>query len=589
MADARSRLEIPCASMSPGMAFGKAYSYRDISLGALEQKQFPVGNLTEENDRLAIAIEKSKAQLANIQHVRPQKSGDPIDGIFEVQLAILQDEYFLAEIRQELSDRMINLEYIIATKIRDISKKFQTMKDETIRSKFSDIQDAYQRILRNLLEIDHVHTHLLQRITSPVILIAERLLPSDIALLDITKLLGTVLEEISETSHTAIMLRALGIPAVGNVKGLASLINTGNPVLVDAINGKVIIMPNEEDISTWNTWKDKTQPIVDMKNKSQCLKTTRDGVRIHLEANVGSIIEVEEAANQQADGIGLLRSEIFYMSKTVMPSAAEETAFLQAILQRMPDRPVTLRLLDLGADKRLPYLPMKAEDNPQLGTRGLRYLFENKTLIQQQISAIVSAGAPDQFKILLPFVTVVDDVLRTLEIINEHCHRIGADIHHMKIGVMVEVPSAALAIESIIDHVEFVSIGTNDLVQYLFAASREEAGLERYRQVSHPLVLRMIRAVVDCAQAKQKQVTLCGDAASDPMMAPLLVGMGIRTLSMAAPQIPVIRSVLSNCPFSEMQKAAEKAQRCSTVSDVSDLMMNLYQSTGTCKDNGSNH
>jgi phosphoenolpyruvate-protein phosphotransferase len=581
MADSRSRLEISCSSISPGMAFGNAYSYRDISLRALEQKQFPVGNLAEENDRLAIAIEKSKEQLANIQQVRPQKSDDPIDGIFEVQLAILQDEYFLAEIRQELSDRMINLEYIIATKIRDISKKFQTMKDETIRSKFSDIQDAYQRILRNLLEIDHVHTRLLQRITSPAILIAERLLPSDIALLDITKLLGTVLEEISETSHTAIMLRALGIPAVGNVKGLASLINTGNPVLVDAINGQVIIMPNEEDISAWNTWKDKTQPIVDIHKKSQSLKTTRDGVRIHLEANVGSITEVEEAANQQADGIGLLRSEIFYMSKTVMPSAAEETAFLQAILQRMPDLPVTIRLLDLGADKRLPYLPMKAEDNPQLGTRGLRYLFENKTLIQQQISAIVSAGALHQFKILLPFVTVADDVLRTLDIINEHCNRIGADIHHMKIGVMVEVPSAALAIESIIDHVEFVSIGTNDLVQYLFAASREEAGLERYRQVSHPLVLRMIRAVVDCAHTKQKQVTVCGDAASDPMMAPLLVGMGIRTLSMAALQIPVIRSVLSNCPLIEMQEAAEKAQSCSTVSEVSDLMAHFHQST--CK------
>jgi phosphotransferase system enzyme I (PtsI) len=581
MADSRSRLEISCSSISPGMAFGNAYSYRDISLRALEQKQFPVGNLAEENDRLAIAIEKSKEQLANIQQVRPQKSDDPIDGIFEVQLAILQDEYFLAEIRQELSDRMINLEYIIATKIRDISKKFQTMKDETIRSKFSDIQDAYQRILRNLLEIDHVHTRLLQRITSPAILIAERLLPSDIALLDITKLLGTVLEEISETSHTAIMLRALGIPAVGNVKGLASLINTGNPVLVDAINGQVIIMPNEEDISAWNTWKDKTQPIVDIHKKSQSLKTTRDGVRIHLEANVGSITEVEEAANQQADGIGLLRSEIFYMSKTVMPSAAEETAFLQAILQRMPDLPVTIRLLDLGADKRLPYLPMKAEDNPQLGTRGLRYLFENKTLIQQQISAIVSAGALHQFKILLPFVTVADDVLRTLDIINEHCNRIGADIHHMKIGVMVEVPSAALAIESIIDHVEFVSIGTNDLVQYLFAASREEAGLERYRQVSHPLVLRMIHAVVDCAHTKQKQVTVCGDAASDPMMAPLLVGMGIRTLSMAALQIPVIRSVLSNCPLIEMQEAAEKAQSCSTVSEVSDLMAHFHQST--CK------
>jgi phosphoenolpyruvate-protein phosphotransferase (PTS system enzyme I) len=574
MADIRARLEIPCPPVAPGMAFGTAFSYRDINLSSLEQKQFPVENLHEENGRFAIAIQKSKEQLTAIQKARAKNGSGPMQAIFEVQLSLLQDEQFLAEIWGDVQTRMLNLEHVIASKIKTVGESFRTMQNEYVRSKFSDIQDAYHRILRNLLEIDHVRTNTLQRITSPIILVSERLLPSDIALLDINKLLGVVLEEVSSTSHVAIMLKALGVPAVGNTRGVASLIHTGNPVLLNAEKGSAIVFPNEGDLEEWKHWQQESQPAARSDQQRRLQRTTHDNKNVAIQANIGSVIEAQEALRRNADGIGLLRSEIFYMSRNAMPDIDLEAGFIRELLALMPDRPVTIRLLDLGADKKVSYLPMPLEGNPQLGSRGIRYLLQNPELLNRQVSAVIKAGCPDQIRLLIPFVGIVEDVIRARELIHACYRSNGVSGKIPPIGIMVEIPSAALAIESMIGLVDFVSIGTNDLVQYLFAASREDTGLEPYRQTMHPLVLRLIDTVVRCAHAHKKPVTLCGDAASDPAMLYLLIGLGIRSFSISAHQITLVTGMARDISSRQAKIKASQALLCASAEEVAALVRN---------------
>jgi phosphotransferase system enzyme I (PtsI) len=548
--------------------------YRDIDLAALETKKFAIENIEHEAARFDRAVSKSKEQLLDLRSGREISVWGDVEAIFDVQLSLLEDAGFLAEIRSLLDEHRLNLEHLIASKIRQINLEFSNIADSLLRTRISDIHDTYHRILRNLLEIDHVRTRTLQRVTTPVVLVSERLLPSDLALIDITCLLGVALDDISELSHVAIMLRSLGIPTVGNAPALTAVIRSGDPLMIDAENGSLIIGPLDDDIAVYDAFQKRRKRLDAVKPRRNGYRT-RDGVRIRLTANAGSLAEVAEAMRLHADGIGLLRSEMYYMSKVSVPTVEEERTFYQEILDLLDRRSLVIRLLDISAEKRVPYLLMRREENPQLGVRGLRYLLAHRELLEQQCSAIASLTSRGKIGILIPFVTFPAEIGQVLEIIEEKLRQAGKKRSDIRIGIMVEIPATALDLVPFLDKVDFVSIGTNDLVQYLFAASREERLLDRYRCPVHPVVLRIIRGVQEVSLKAGKELTVCGDMSSDPFSALLLAGLGIKTLSLQPNAISAVDSLLRQMPMDFLTELANRALRASTVDEVLALQKDL--------------
>ena len=574
---AAKRVELSGTPIAPGLALGKAHLLRQISLDALEKNLFPVSDTAVEIQRLDRAFAQTHMQIEQLRAEVRVNNGKDLANILEAQLTLLEDADFLERIRETIRTESVNTEYLIANEIRRIESVFRNLKDEVMRSRFLDVQDVHHRLLRNLLEIEHVRTNPFRRLTTPVILVADRMLPSDVALLDLNKIQGIIIEEGSRVSHVAIIAKSLGIPAVTEALHASRLVHFGDTVLLNADTGTSIINPNADDLA----WYEKTRkPRPSGHNGRRpgngappC--QTTDGVRVILEANVGSLHETEEALAAGADGIGLLRSEFFYMSSQSMPTAEAETSFYRDTLHAMRKRPVTIRLLDIGADKALSYIQLPKEENPQLGIRGIRMLLRMPELLHRHLLSILQASDVGPVRVLLPFIATMEDLDRMLVIIDELCqaHHIPRERFH--VGIMVEVPAVAIDTDPFLSKVDFLSIGTNDLVQYMFAASREDSHLEHYRLAHHPAILRLLYSVAGASKAHGKSVSVCGEMASDPALALLLVGLGIHTLSLQTSALPKVRASIQKQSFSRLERLAREALEMTQASQVLELLQKM--------------
>jgi len=580
----RIRRKLSGESVSPGAAAAGALLFTPVALDALEINSFPVTDIPGELERFHTALQKSRSQLREIYLRLNGKKGADVQYIFKIQLQLLEDASLLTELKHELLSRRLNIEHIIARYMRILQTRFASIDDELLRSKFFDIQDVCHRILRNLLDIEHIRNYHTQQIEKEVIFVAEKLLPSDLALLDLKKIKGIIIEEESCFSHVAVMLKSLGIPAVINTSGAASLIHNGDNILLDAYSGTVIIWPDDKEIkaSVEKRELSLSNTAIIMPRKAK-LCVTADGRRIHLEANIGSLKEAQEALHYGAEGIGLLRSELYYMSLGRQPSIEEESGFYLDIADTLKRKPLTIRLLDLGADKSPPFLKFYEEENPQLGIRGVRYLLANPELLHSHLCAIASICKLHHVRILLPFVSLSEDLHNTLEFIYNVCKEQNVNKNRLRIGIMVEIPSAALNMRSFLSKISFASIGTNDLTQYLFAASREETGLKKYRQTTHPIMLRLIKKISHGAQRCKKKLSVCGEAASNPLTAALLIGCGITTLSMHPGAIPAVRETVCRLSFTGMRRLLRKALLCDNNEAVEEILKKckiLQKNTG---------
>jgi phosphoenolpyruvate-protein phosphotransferase len=552
-------LEVSGDPISSGIAVGEVFLFRQIDLNALGKTKFRIENPLKEIERLDSTISKTLEQLNTI--ISRKNLTGTVSEIFQVQLRMLEDGGFLEEIKTIVLSQNANIEYVLSNQIQTLETKFRSIDNELMRTRFLDIQDMYYRLLRNCLEIEHVRSNPLKRVSSPVIFVAEKLLPSDIALLDHDKLLGIIIEEGSSVSHVAIITKALGIPAIIKAAGISNLIRAHDTAIIDAIKGKVIINPSglvkafyenmEKELSSAKAALTKERRI------APC--ATTDGVALRLDANVGSLKEAHEAISNGAQGIGLLRTELFYMACSALPTVKEEFNYYSTILTVAQGRGVTIRLLDLGADKNLPYLPSYQEENPQMGIRGIRFLLRVPDVFRKHLRSIVRASRLGRIKVLIPFVTKISDVTRSLDIIRDVCKQEDVDPKGIQVGIMVEIPSAALSLRHFWPYIDFVNIGTNDLVQYTFAASREDGKVEEYRQLLHPVILTMIKDCAATALRNKKDLSVCGEMASDPSMAPLLVGLGVRSLSMQPASIPEVRKAIMEYSSKDLITLAKKA------------------------------
>ncbi len=569
----KNPIELHGSSLAQGIALGPLYLFKQIELSALERNSFPVEDPQTELDRLETAIQKSKAQLHRIK-MEAILSGNPgIGEVFQVHIQLLEDQSFLNSVRELLIHQKLNTEYVLANQISAIEKQFSRIDDEILRRRFADIQDVYHRLLRNLLDIEHVRSNPLKRLERPVVLIAERLIPSDIALLDMEQILGIIMEKGDETSHAAIIAKSLEIPVVVNVPGITSIVHNGDEVVVDGDRGVIILSPTS---AQWRRYARAHETHVrDMETADQRIRSeacrTVDGVRIRIKANVGSLHEARAAAKRGAEGIGLLRSELYYMSMHRMPHAEEECTYYKSIVKAFPHGDITIRTLDIGADKNIPYLDLIEEENPQLGCRGVRYLLSHTALFRKQLHSILCAAQSGHIRLLLPFVTTIEDVVSALALIDESCELAGAPREKVKVGIMVEIPSVALSIEHYAEMVDFFSIGTNDLVQYTFAAGRENDGVRQYRKAVHPVMLNLIKRVVAVADERHKEVAVCGEI-EDPRIACLFAGLGVRTFSVEPSIIAQVYEAISAMSLADMAPLADQALQRRSAGAVEELL-----------------
>jgi phosphotransferase system enzyme I (PtsI) len=541
---------------SPGIAVGKTFLLSQIDLKSLEENTIPVDDVAGEIQRFDDAVRKSIDQvLGLIQSSENEDLGD-IAAIFQVHIQLLKDAEFLRTIPALISQSRNNTEYVLANQIRDLEKRFSSLANETARAKVLDVQDVYFRLLRNALNIEHVRSTPLRRMPSSVICVAERLLPSDIALLDLKKIIGIAIENGSTVSHVSIIAKALGIPLLINTPGISSLCRNGSLLVLDADGGKIILRPSPDTVARFEKKVRKEGSALRKCSPVAIQCFTKDSIKIRVEANAGSLQEVNDALENGAEGIGLLRSELFYLSRDKLPSIDEETAFYQSVMALCCAKPLTIRMLDIGADKTLPYLNIPPEENPHLGVRGIRFLLRHQQLMRNHLTCIVRASRTRPVKILLPFVSLLREVDETRKMILDICKKEGVDPGRCSVGIMLEVPAAVLNLGDFFGLADFFSIGTNDLVQYAFAACRENNHLDEYRAASFPLVLRLVESVVDIASKAKKEVTVCGEIASDPEFAASLVGAGIRVLSMQSRVIKAVCASLSRKSLDDCVKMA---------------------------------
>jgi phosphocarrier protein FPr len=517
------------------------------------------------------------------QAVREQRNlvarslGESNAEIFDAHLLILQDPDLLDQVHKLIFDRKSNEAAAWDQAINEVKKSFQDLDDPYLRQRAADITGLEDQVLNALSGKPEVDTIALDK---PAILFASELTPTQTAALDRQKILGLITVTGGPTSHSAILARALGIPAVTGASQSIEGIPADTTVAIDGFKGRIwTSLPGEKLVELQSQRQAWQVRLKELQKTSQEKAVTRDGHRVEVGANVGSILDAEAAVTNGAEGIGLLRTEFLFLTRATSPDEVEQYQALSAIAQQMKYLPVVVRTLDVGGDKELPYLSQPTEANPFLGVRAIRLCFKEPELFRIQLRAILRAGAKGNFRIMFPMIASIEEVLQARQFVDEvHVDLMEHAVEHqwpIQTGIMVEIPSAALLSDALADHVDFFSIGTNDLTQYALAAERGNPALAHLSDALHPAVLALIKKVVEAAHSHGKWVGVCGELAGDPQAAPILVGLGVDELSLNSAGIPRIKAIVRDLDYPTAQRFAEKVLATRNASEARSLAKNF--------------
>ncbi|MDZ8235722.1 MAG: phosphoenolpyruvate--protein phosphotransferase [Nostoc sp. ChiQUE01a] len=557
---------------SGGVAIAPVVHYQPTPIAVTE---YHVEDVEGEWQRLQAAIHIARQEIQAVFSQASFQIGDAEAAIFDAHLLFLEDPVLLEAAHQRILEQHINAEAAWQAVVDEVATSYQTLEDSYLQERVDDVADVGQRVMRLLTGHAPANLHL----ESPAILIASDLTPSDTAGLDPTKVLGICTTSGSATSHSAIIARTLGIPAVLGVDAQVLHLADGTIMALDGESGKAWVEP-ELDIleqlqakrEAWQTAQEQArvtahQPAI-----------TRDGRQVSVFANIGSISDVQAAVANGAEGVGLLRTEFLYLDRTSAPTEEEQLAVYQAIAQVLDNRPLMIRTLDIGGDKPLPYLRVGfPEANPFLGWRGIRFCLGNPEVFKTQLRAILRASVGHQIKIMLPMIATVTEVRAAKAILGE----VQAELNQagipfdagMKVGIMVEVPSAVAIAERLAAEVDFFSIGTNDLSQYVMAGDRTNPRVANLVDALHPAVLRMVQQTVEAAHAAGIPVGLCGELAADPLATTILLGLGLDELSVNPQSIPAIKQAIHQLSLEESEAIAASALQQDSPEDVRELIL----------------
>ncbi len=553
-------------AVSAGFSRGKIYILDRFNDKVI--KLAKVGNPVEELHKFVEALEKTKIQTIYMEkRVSETLSADDA-AIFHTHLMILEDRSFSARIT-DMIDQGVGATRSVHDVVQHYIQAFSAMEDPYLRERSADMEDIGRRIIDAIEGNNSAEVTLKEK----RVLVADEIFPSNLAMLDLSKILGIVTEKGNAYSHAAIMAKSLGIPAVLGVQGVIEAANVKDEIIVDGTSGQIYLNPDaiikKEYIRLEQeyTWRMK-----ELEGLRDLPAVTTDGVTITLSANIGLVSDVKVATLHGAEGVGLYRTEFPYMARASFPSRDEQAVIYRKILEGFPGQTVNIRTLDIGGDKGLSYFPYPHEDNPFLGWRSIRVSLERQDIFKEQLAGILLASRSGNPTIMFPLISSLDEINQIREIlttVRNELLREGYDVPgYIPLGIMIEVPAAVQIIDFLIQDVDYVSIGTNDLIQYTLAVDRNNADVRHYYDPFHPAILHSIKRVADAANKAGKKASVCGEMAADPLCALLLTGMGIREFSLSAPSIPLVKQALRSNSFDSCRKLARAALACRTGIDM---------------------
>jgi phosphoenolpyruvate-protein phosphotransferase len=526
-------------SISQGLGMGRAWVVGDVLMASGPPAPIGPNDVDGELVRLAHSFQETLAELDRYAKRIEAEFDSALAGIFRAHGVILRELFDSGEFERELRASLLTAEAAVRRVLQRWYHKFEALDNQTFRQRADDVMDLGRNIIRRLRgeQGDGFNA-----IPQGSILVAEHLLPSDVVLLPKANVAAVVVETLGQGSHAALLAREKGIPTVAEVPGILSQVSNGTDLLVDGFRGTVVVAPQDatrtEFLERMENWR---ATLVRCKAACRQPARTLDGRLIDVEANIGVHDDVELALDNGADGVGLLRIEQLYFARPVPPTEDELFRELESLITPLGDRPVTVRLLDIGGDKPLPYLGLPPTPNPVLGRRGVRLLLHYAQLVRTQIGAILKLSQGHSVRVLIPMVTLEDDIRRMRETFDA----MSTDrkvTNPPAFGAMVETPAAALEIPALVKHVDFFCVGTNDLTQYTLAAARDDASVNDYYLDSHESVMRLLGIIL--ADAGKRPVTLCGELAGREAFVPRLLQMGFRALSVAPTVIPTTKEVI---------------------------------------------
>lgn len=555
---------------SPGIAIGKVFLYTNQNLTVpvypIERKE-----VNGEMERLFEAVEKTRSDLQDLKERSKQHNGEKDLEIIETHLMILDDPDLTDQVRKEVSQQLVNAERALEVVIRRTVGALEESADEYLKERTMDFYDVFNRVMHHLLYLDRTALYEIQH---QVILVSGSLLPSEVLTLNKTYVKGFALDAGGKTSHTAILARSFEIPAVLGLKDVTSQVSSGDVIITDGNEGKVIIRPDRDTIEEYVTrltkWESHEKKLLELHELSA---VTTDGHRVNLRANLEIPEEVESALIHGAEGVGLYRSEFLFLKPGEIADEQEQyEAYANVIKGMGPDRPVTIRTIDVGGDKVIPELEVSDEENPILGWRAVRFCLSRRDIFRTQLKAMLRASVHGQLRIMFPMISGIEELHDVLDVLNEvkqECRdeEIPFD-ESIQIGTMIEVPAAALISDIIARHVDFFSIGTNDLIQYTIAVDRGNEKIAYLYQPFHPGVLRFIKMIIESGHKEGIPVGMCGEMAGDPLSTVLLLGLGLDEFSMSPAALLEVKRIIRSVNLHEAQELVDDIMEMQSYRDI---------------------
>jgi phosphoenolpyruvate-protein phosphotransferase (PTS system enzyme I) len=556
--------------VSAGVCRGKVLVL-DRQRPTIGQRQLSQAEVDEEVNRLERALVQTRHQILEVQRRVSEAMGAQEGSIFDAHLLVLEDRTLLDEVLRVIREKSVNAEFAFHSIAERYATSLASIEDDYLRERATDMRDVTTRVLNNLLgkaaELD------LRNLKDPCIIISHDLTPSNTAQLDRNRVIGFATDVGSKTSHTAIMARSLRIPAVVGLKEASSVLETGQYALLDGFNGVIIVNPTDQTLFQYGQLIDK-QAALQEKLRDLEFKpaVTLDGHRVFLSANIESPADTKAVRSCGAEGVGLFRTEYLYINRESPPSEEQQFDAYSEAARALKPMPLVIRTLDLGGDKFLAHLPLPREMNPFLGWRAIRFCLQERDIFREQLRAILRASAEGNVKMMYPMISGLDELNQANAMVEEFKGELRQEgipfDENIEIGAMIETPSAVIVADSLAKRLKFFSIGTNDLIQYSLAVDRMNEKIAHLYEPTHPAIVRLIKATVEAAHRHQIRVSVCGEMASEPALAPLLLGLGIDELSTAPPLVPPVKFLVRRLKISEARELAEFALQCESASEI---------------------
>jgi len=563
--------------LSPGIAVGRAHRLKTVDIGRLIKEKRAMPGTAAELARLEFSVDKCRDQFAHCMDNATGRYRAEERSIFEALTIIATGHLFAAGIKDKITRRNLTLEFILAEEIAELAERIRSCTHDDQAQPLLTVQDVYYRLLYNIVPAGEHRFVTLTTMSPGSILVADRLTPVEVASIPLNRVAGIIIEETTKTSHASIISMTLGVPVVIDLPGIGSFLDETADLLLDGNTGHVFVNPSAATIKE----RSRHEKRATAAKKSTAaaadgpIIASQDGLEVRLLCNASSLADVQLAAQRGIAEIGLFRTEMYYLTQPRMPADEAEAAFYRSMLDVQGIEQIVFRLLDIGGDKLPPFLQMDEESNPQLGSRGARFLLAHAELLKKQMRCMLRARHKAKLRLLVPFVAIREDLSGVREILAQVLAELHLPHEAIELGMMVEIPSVALSLEPLLNDIEFVNLGTNDLIQYLFAANRDQNGLEKYNRFTHPVLLRLLLDIVTACARQKKPLIACGAMTAHPVGCCLLAALGADQLSVPPDALVRVRKAIARARLTELRESLPTLLSCASALDVQEKLRRL--------------